>query len=202
MAPLCRVAVLCLGLLAASALAQESPRTFFLVAKPGMRDPNFRETVVLVTENEQVQATGVIINRPTNRSFANLLPSERFKRFTDPIFFGGPVQLNGLFAVFRADRLRGESITMLPGLYLALSPDTIDALIDAPPDRIRFFVGYSGWGRGQLRSEVKRGDWLTLDADTEAVFRRDTSTLWQDMVRRASAVRAGADSLRAASSVR
>lgn len=182
--------ILCAVLTPAGALGQAASRTFFLVAEPQMQDPNFRETVVLVTEIGRAQTTGVIINRPTNRSLANLLPSQRFKRFTDPIFWGGPVQLNDVFALFKADRIPGEAIPMLPGLYLALSPDTVDALISAPPERIRFFAGYSGWGPGQLRGEVERGDWIMVDADPEAIFRRDTSTLWQDMLRRSRAVHA------------
>ena len=85
------------SLLAATALlwlpharAQDGGRTLFLVAKPGLPDPNFRESVVLVTQNESGETGGVIINRPTNRSLASILPGERFKRFTEPVFFGGP----------------------------------------------------------------------------------------------------------------
>jgi putative transcriptional regulator len=161
-----------------------------------MPDPNFRETVVLVTQDERAQATGVIINRPTDRSLAELLPSERFKSFTEPIFFGGPVAPQGLFAVFRADSAPGEAVALLPGLYLALQPGTIDALLKSPPPKIRFFAGYSGWAPGQLRGELDRGDWLVVDADPDTVFLKDTSRLWRDMARRASAVRADAGSLR------
>jgi putative transcriptional regulator len=188
--------VLFVGFLAATAHGQESQRTFFLVAEPEMRDPNFRETVVLVTETRDAQATGVIINRPTDRSFADLLPGERFKRFTDPIFFGGPVQLSSMFALFMADRTPGSALAMLPGLYLALNPDTVYALVSAPPDRVRFFAGYSGWRPGQLRAELESGAWLTVDADAETVFRKDTSTLWRDMVRRSRAVHAGLGAMR------
>ena len=192
----CRAALLALLVLATAAYAQGPSKTLFLIARPGMPDPNFRETVVLVTQNESSQATGVIINRPTNRSLAELLPSERFKPFTEPIFFGGPVARQGLFALFRAERLPGEAVTMLPGLYLALQPDTIDALLNRPPAKIRFFAGYSGWAPGQLRGELDRGDWLVVDADADTVFLSDTSKLWQDMVRRAGAVRADAGSVR------
>ena len=155
-----------------------------------MSDPNFRETVVLVTQGDRDQATGVIVNRPTDRSLAELLPGERFKPFSEPIFFGGPVQLQGLFAVFSADKAPGEALAMLPGLYLALSAGTIDALLGSPPAKIRFFVGYSGWAPGQLRTEMDRGDWLVVDADADTVFLKDSSGLWRDMVRRASALRA------------
>ena len=181
-----------LALAAAGPLAQDQSKTLFLVARPGMPDPNFRETVVLVTQDEQAQATGVIINRATNRSLAELLPSERFKRFTEPVFFGGPVALNGLFAVFRSEKLPGSAVTMLPGLHLALDPNTIDALLSEPPANVRFYAGYSGWAPGQLRGEIERGDWFVVDADADTVFRKDFSSLWQEMVRRASGVHAGA----------
>lgn len=185
----------CLAFVAAAVFAQEPARTVILVARPGLPDPNFSEAVVLVTQDEHAAATGVIINRPTDRSLAQLLPSERFKRFKEPVFFGGPVAANGLFAVFSADRDPGQSIAMLPGLYLAMRPDTIDALIGNPPRKIRFFAGYSGWAPGQLRVEFERGDWLAVDADPEIVFRKDYSNLWQEMVRRATAVHADADNL-------
>ena len=177
---------------AAGVCAQNPSGTFFLVAKPGMPDPNFRETVVLATENERAQVTGVIVNRPSDRSLAELLPNERFKSVTDPIFFGGPVDLQGLFAVFRTDKLPGEALTMLPGLYLALHPNTVDLLLSTPPAQIRLFAGYSGWAPGQLRGELDRGDWLVVDADADSVFLKDTSRLWRDMVRRARGVRVDA----------
>ena len=157
-----------------------------------MPDPNFRESVVLVVQSESAEATGVSINRPTNRSLAELLPSERFEAFTDPIFFGGPVAPQGLFALFQADRYSGGAVPMLPGVFLAVLPDSVDALLNHPPAKIRFFSGYSGWAPGQLQGELERGDWLVVDADAKTVFLRDTSRLWQDMVRRARAVRADA----------
>jgi putative transcriptional regulator len=181
---------------ATAAYTQGSSKTHFLIARPGMPDPNFRETVVLVTHEEGAEATGVIINRPTNRSLAEMLPSERFKPFKEPIFFGGPVAPQGLFAVFQADKFAGAAVTMLPGLYLAVVPDSIDALLNNPPPKIRFFAGYSGWAPGQLRGELDRGDWLVTEAEADTVFLKDTSRLWQDMVRRASAVRADAAPMR------
>ena len=192
----CRAALLALLALATAAFAQGSSKALFLIARPGMPDPNFRETVVLVTQEESAEATGVVVNRPSNRSLAEVLPGERFKPFKEPIFFGGPVAPQGLFAVFQADRFSGAAVRMLPGLYLAVVPDSIDALLNNPPPKIRFFSGFSGWAPGQLQAELDRGDWLVVDADAETVFQKDTSRLWQDMVRRASAVRADAASLR------
>jgi putative transcriptional regulator len=185
------VAFFALLAMAAAAQAQAQSTAVFLVARPGMPDPNFRESVVLVVQSSSGEATGVIINRPTNRSLAELLPSERFESFTDPIFFGGPVAQQGLFALFRSNGNSGSAIPMLEGVYLAVLPDSVDALLNKPPERIRFFSGYSGWAAGQLQAEVDRGDWLVLEADAKTPFAKDTSRLWQDLVRRARAVRAG-----------
>jgi putative transcriptional regulator len=191
----CRTALLALVVFAAAVHAQGPAKAVFLVAKPGMPDPNFRETVVLVVQGENSEATGVIINRPTDRSLADLLPSERFESFSDPIFFGGPVAPQGLFALFQADKYSGAAVTMLPGLYFAVLPDSVDALLNNPPSKIRLFSGYSGWAPGQLQAELERGDWLVVDADAPTVFRKDASRLWQDMVHRARAIRADAGSL-------
>src|SRR5882757_1724290 len=177
----CRAALLALLAFATAAHGQGASHTVFLIARPGMPDPNFRETVVLATEQEGAETTGVIINRPTDRSLAEMLPSERFKRFKEPIFFGGPVAPQGLFAVFQADKFSGAAVTMLPGLYLAVVPASFDALLNEPPPKIRFFAGYSGWAPGQLRGELDRGDWLVVDAEADAVFLKDTSRLWQEM---------------------
>jgi putative transcriptional regulator len=195
MKPFCRAVLLALLVFASTAHAQAPAKALFLIARPGMPDPNFRESVVLVVQSESAEATGVIINRPTNRSLAELLPSERFEAFTDPIFFGGPVAPQGLFALFQSDRTSGGAVPMLPGIFLAVLPDSVDALLNHPPAKIRFFSGYSGWAPGQLQAELERGDWLVVDADDKTVFLRDTSRLWQDMVRRARAVHADAATL-------
>ena len=175
---------------AAPAAAQEG--ALFLVARPGMADPNFRESVVLVRHDENGGSTGVIVNRPTNMSLAAVLPGERFKRFSDPVFFGGPVASQGLFAVYRAGKRVGDSVTLLPDLHLALHASAVDELMHHPPETIRFYMGFSGWARGQLRAEVERGDWYVLNADADTVFTHDTRGLWSRLVGMARAVTASA----------
>lgn len=197
-----RLLAAALLVLTAAAQAQVPSKSVFLVARPGLPDPNFRNSVVLVVQPQGAETTGVIINRPTDRSLAELLPGERFEAFTDPIFFGGPVAPQGLFALFESSTYSGPAVHMLPGVWLAVLPDSIDALLNKPPEKIRFFSGYSGWAPGQLQGELDRGDWLVVDADAKTAFQRDTSRLWQDMVRRARAVHASAGALVSSSSGR
>jgi putative transcriptional regulator len=180
-----------LALAAHVALAQAPPGGFFLVAKPSILDPNFSRTVVLVTTAPDGAAVGVILNRPTKRSLAEILPgNERLARFTEPLHFGGPVEQAGLFAVFRGNEGPGPSFPVIEDVRLALQPATVEQLLLKPPEALRLFVGYAGWGPGQLDNELARGDWWTLKADVDSIFRKDTGTLWDELQRRAQSVTA------------
>lgn len=175
----------------ALAAAQPAERGFFLVAKPSLLDPNFERTVVLVTNAPNGATLGVIINRPTKQSLANILPGNpTLAKFTEPLYFGGPVERVGLFAVFRAGEAPGEALRVVEDLHLALQPATVEQLLLKPPEQVRFFNGYSGWAPGQLAAELERGDWWVFEADPQTVFRKDTATLWEELARRARSITA------------
>jgi putative transcriptional regulator len=176
-----------------AAAAQQAERGFFLVAKPTLLDPNFQRTVVLVANAPDGATLGVIINRPLQRSLANILPGNpTLAKFTEPLYFGGPVEPVGLFAVFRAQEVPGQTFPVVGDLHLALLPPTVEQLLLKPPEQVRFFNGYAGWAPGQLANELQRGDWWVFDADPDTVFRKDTSTLWEELSRRARAITARA----------
>lgn len=78
--------VFAIGFASGGVLAQDLPRALFLVARPGMNDPNFRESVVLVTPDDAGGAIGIIINRPTDRSLASILPGDRFSHLPSLCF--------------------------------------------------------------------------------------------------------------------
>jgi len=175
----------------ASAQTAKNPNGVFLVATPALVDPNFRHGVVLVTQAPNGSTVGFIINRPGRRSLAQILPdNEVLKRFTEPLYLGGPVEAAGLFAVFRATENPQGALRVLGDVSFALHPAMVETLLHAPPEQVRFFNGYSGWAPGQLAAELKRGGWYVLNADADTVFRKDMDKLWEELVRRARAVTA------------
>jgi Uncharacterized ACR, COG1678 len=102
--------------------------------------------VIAVAQAPDGAVIGVIVNRPLAQSLAELLPDQpSLARFTEPLRMGGPVERNGLFALYQAPAPVGESLTVGGDVHLALLPPDVERLIDAPPRRLRFFAGYSGW---------------------------------------------------------
>jgi putative transcriptional regulator len=175
---------------AATAPAQQhdKPNGLFLVAKPAMTDPNFRRTVVLVTQAPDASTVGVIVNRPTRLRLSQFL-SEEFAthNYRAPLFFGGPVMRGAIVALFRSERApQSAAFHVLKGVYLTMHADNIQKLLAEPVQHLRFYAGFSGWAPRQLESELARDDWFVLPADAEALFRSDTEGLWEELVKKAS----------------
>lgn len=167
------------------------PNGIVLVAKPGLPDRNFSETVVLVTHSDEGSPVGVILNRPSALKLADVAPRIRGAQdFSEPIYSGGPVMREVLIALFRSETPPAEpAFKVLPGVYLTLHPATIEALIAerrAPP---RLYAGFSGWAARQLEAEIDSGSWYVLRATEALVFRRDTSAMWSELVAQASGAR-------------
>ena len=175
----------------ASAQTGTNPNGVLLVATPALVDPNFRHSVVLVTQAPNGSTLGFILNRPGQRSLAQILPdNDVLKRFTEPLYRGGPVEAAGLFAVFRAKENPQGALRVLGDVSFAIDPAVVEIVLHTPPEQVRFFNGFSGWAPGQLAAELERGGWYVLNADADMVFRKDTDKLWEELVRRARAVTA------------
>jgi putative transcriptional regulator len=156
----------------AAAQPAERPNGVLLVAKPGLTDPNFRETVVLVTQTPDAQTVGVILNRPTERKLSG-----------ETVFFGGPVLRETLLAVFQSrEQPESPAFHILRGVYLTMQPETIERLLARPRQRFRLYAGFSGWAPLQLQSELARDGWYVLPASAELLFRKDTSGLWSELL--------------------
>jgi putative transcriptional regulator len=177
---------------AAQATPPTAEETVFLVAAPAFRDPEYRQTVLIVAPTANGGHIGVIINKPTRRSLSSLFPEhEPSKKVVEPVFFGGPFSTSALVAVVRGDRSPGTgSLLIMANLYLAINVNTIDRIIEERPNDARYYVGYVGWRPGELRREIDRGLWFVLNPDANTVFRKDTDLLWEELLRMARQINA------------
>jgi putative transcriptional regulator len=167
---------------AAQSQAPGEPNGVLLIAKPGLLDPNFRETVVLVTQAPDYSTVGVILNRPT---------AARHERAGQSIYGGGPVMPRTLVALFRSDEPpEAPAFHVLKRVYLSMHSGNLERLLAQPAARFRLFAGFSGWAPRQLEAEIRRDGWYVLAANEELVFRTDTAGMWRELLERARGERA------------
>jgi putative transcriptional regulator len=162
-----------------------STRGRLLLATPELSDPNFFRSVVYVLEHTDDGALGLVLNRPTDVRVDAVLPE-----WSDPcsspacLFVGGPVQPEAAIALARGN---GRSDDGMASLFDDLATVDLerDAVLLAPGiDEMRVFLGYAGWGAGQLDAELRAGGWVVVDAEPEDPFSSDPAGLWRAALRR------------------
>ncbi|MFZ4425576.1 MAG: YqgE/AlgH family protein [Saprospiraceae bacterium] len=154
-----------------------------LLAEPFMMDPNFKRTAVLLTEHGQGGSVGFVMNRPMEMSIDELL--EDFPKCPSRVFWGGPVQTNTVHYVHNVGPLLDGCVKVADGVYWGGDYKKLKLLIASRlilPENIRFFIGYSGWGEGQLGEEIRVGSWIAAEMDTNYLFRSAPEELWQQIM--------------------
>lgn len=155
-----------------------------MIADPFLKDPNFMRTVVFITEYNENGAVGFVINRQFENTLDELIPEIEGHKL--PVFYGGPVQPNTLHFLHRYPDLISGGIEVAKGIYWGGDFDTVVELINsgkADPDKLRFYIGYSGWSSGQLESEMDEKTWLTADATRTLVFHGNAEEIWKDSLK-------------------
>ncbi len=150
-----------------------------LIAHPSMIDPNFRRTVLFISEHDPGEgALGVIINRPLDRQVADLVTETPPADLAEvPVFLGGPVGKNQLmFAAFEWQQ-SGE----LKLNHKVSSRERSDEQTNIIT--VCAFVGYAGWGAGQLENEMKQKAWLRQKANPSVLKVERLPNLWFDIMR-------------------
>ncbi|MFT3749660.1 MAG: YqgE/AlgH family protein [Agriterribacter sp.] len=155
-----------------------------LIAEPFLKDPNFMRTVVLLCDHQQEGSFGFVLNKQFNHTLDELIPELEGMKI--PVFAGGPVQLDTLHFLHTYPELLPGSHELTDGVYWGGDFEMMkDLLIKRELDlkRIRFFVGYSGWGANQLEQEMNSKSWLTAKARKNIILHRSISEIWKDSLR-------------------
>jgi putative transcriptional regulator len=179
------IAALCLALLSPGAAGQQAqpPNAVLLIAKPELDDPNFARTVVLVTQADSGETVGVILNRPSERTYP---------RTGEVLFSGGPVMREVVLVLFRAAQApAAPAFHVLRGVYLSMNADNIEKLSSGDRRNYRLYSGFSGWAPGQLESEMQRASWHVLPASEALLFRASTDGMWEELIEKVRGGRTG-----------
>jgi len=148
----------------------------FLVAMPGMTDPNFAGALTYLCDHGEQGALGIVVNRPMTLTLGGLfeqigldLSNERLSR--QPVYLGGPVQNERGFVLHRPIGAWSSTLSVGGQVGLTTSKDILEATARSEgPEQIIVSLGYAGWGAGQLEEEIKQNAWLTVPADPDVIF--------------------------------
>ncbi len=147
-----------------------------LLAHPVLRDPNFKRAVVLMSVHNAEGAMGVVLNRPLDKQLGELNTEFAFGPLAGvQVYCGGPVEPEQLILV-SWQWLKGENAFQL---QFGIEPEKAAELVGTPEVTVRAFLGYSGWGKGQLENEMKHDTWFTAPAAGGLLEQGDGVPLWR-----------------------
>jgi putative transcriptional regulator len=155
-----------------------------LIADPFLKDPNFMRTVVFLCEHQEEGSFGFVLNRSYDYTLNELVSG--LEDLKIPVFYGGPVQIDTIHFLHQYPDLIPGGYEITDGIYWGGDFETAINLIrnkEIDLHRIRFYIGYSGWGSGQLSDELKEKTWLTVQANRKIIFHKETDEIWKDSLR-------------------
>ena len=162
----------------------EPLRGQLLIAGPTLLDPNFHRTVVLVCAHSDEGALGLVLNRPTDLDVAEAVPDlAEVLGPSDVLWTGGPVQPSSIVLLAELAEPPEEALMVTGDIGLVLQGADLEDVARAA-GRARAFVGYAGWGPGQLEGEMEGGDWIVAPSDPEDAFNEDADGLWATVLAR------------------
>jgi putative transcriptional regulator len=150
-----------------------------LLAHPALREPTFRHTVILLSVHNSDGAMGVVLNRPLDKQLGELNSAFAFGPLAGvPLYSGGPVNPEQLILV-SWQWLKPEKAFQL---HFGIEPEKAAELIGTPGVTFRAFLGYAGWGKGQLEKEMKQDTWLVTPVDGDQLTEGGGNTLWRNIL--------------------
>jgi putative transcriptional regulator len=153
-----------------------------IVSSPSLNDPNFRKTVVLIAHHDEEGALGLVLSRPSDIAASDAVPVlGGLPGAEDPVFVGGPVQMDAFLVLAEFEDVDQAAAPIMDGVgFMPADAEPGDLAIK----RVRLFVGYSGWGSGQLEDELEEDSWIVVDAVAADAFADDPDDLWRTVLQR------------------
>jgi len=169
-------------ILSSGIAAAESPAAGkLLVATDEIMGPVFAESVILLLSYNRSGAIGLVVNRPTDVTLAEVLKdASKFRWYADALYWGGPVEMHTLRALVKSDTAPEDAVTIFGSVHL-VPVDEGRLRGYTTGKNLRLFLGYAGWGPGQLEFEIEEGSWRVLDATEAAVFADRPKDIWRKL---------------------
>ncbi|KQS32791.1 YqgE/AlgH family protein [Dyadobacter sp. Leaf189] len=155
-----------------------------LIAKPFLGDPNFERGVILMCEHNDHGSFGFVLNQTTELFLGDVLEETIYQDIT--LHLGGPVEKNTLHFIHRRPDLISGGAEIMNDVYWGGDFTTVKTLLNLNTlnqEDIRFFIGYSGWGEGQLAEELSQDSWIITHTNSDFLFTTPPGNFWREILR-------------------
>ena len=162
----------------------QSLSNHFLIAMPGLDDPNFHHTTTYICEHDENGALGVVINRPLNMQLGEILQhmdigASSKEISSRQVYMGGPVQTDRGFVLHEPSGDWEATLKVTDSIGITSSRDILQAIAEGKgPKNAIVTLGYAGWGAGQLEQELAANTWLSGPASSKIVFETPSEERW------------------------
>ena len=169
-----------------------SVKNYFLVATKKMRDPRFKNTVIIMLENSEKGATGLVINKPLSSvPLSSLIYKSRdatnkqkeLYNVKIPVYWGGPVNENKIL-ILHSEEYKNETTINFKNISISSDYNILFEIADnRGPKKNMIIVGISEWGEGQLEGEMEREGWILSEINLNLIFEMDNIEKWPNAIK-------------------
>ena len=155
-----------------------------LISDPFLKDPNFLRSVVMVCDHQFEGSLGFILNKKHDQTLGELI--NEVGELDIPVFYGGPVQINTLHFLHQRPELIEGGFPITDEIYWGGDFEQVISLLKdklITQNDIRFYIGYSGWSKGQLEFELQEKSWITSIAKRSLIFHKYADMIWKDSLK-------------------
>lgn len=156
-----------------------------LISEPFLQDENFMRSVVLLCEHNSEGSFGLVLNKPSILHLSELV--EELSFLENEVFVGGPVEQNTLHFIYFGEKILEDSIAISENLWWGGDFEGLVEHLKAgtlASHHVRFFIGYSGWGSGQLSDELGENTWIICDHKIDPdSFQNTPDQLWRELLK-------------------
>lgn len=161
-------------------------RGSLLISEPFLADDYFSRSVIYLCDHDEDGSFGFVLNKYIETSLSESIkgfPSIDFK-----VSLGGPVDTSNLYYIHNFGDALDGTFPITDELSIGGNFEDMKSMIAQIPGRakdIRFFIGYSGWTKGQLADELKEKSWIVLNnVPSSVILNTENDALWKDLMER------------------
>lgn len=151
-----------------------------LLAEPFLKDPSFMRSVVLICKHHETEGTfGFSLNRKLHTTLNEMIAD--LNDWALPVYIGGPVQTDTIHYIHQYPQYFADAIKITDNVFWGGDFEKMKTLIKngtLDTNKIKFFLGYSGWSEGQLKTEMEENSWITTEGTKALIFETPATEVW------------------------